>query len=75
MAVHTCATVYPFVQVVQDATLGNLICGWLPTFRPKMLRTMKAPNYRNAACTHPGCRIKGCTGNVTYWEGDDLHFR
>ncbi|KAI7840807.1 hypothetical protein COHA_005453 [Chlorella ohadii] len=38
-------------RVVHDAALGNIVCGWLPTIRPKMLRSLKAPNYRNAPCT------------------------
>lgn len=62
------------LQVVMDAALANCVCGWLPPFRPKMLRTLKDPNYSEAACTHPGCRIKNCKGNRSRWDGDDLLF-
>ena len=63
------------LQVVMDATLAAMICGWIPTPRPKMVRTLKAPDFCNAACTHPGCRIKGCTGNLSNWDAEDLCFR
>lgn len=41
-------------RLIMDALLGNLVCGWLPPMRPKMLRTLKAPEYRTSPCTHPG---------------------
>lgn len=65
----------PGLQVVLDATLANMVCGWLPPFRPKMLRTLKAPQFSQSPCTHPGCRIRGCFGNVSWETGGDLFFK
>lgn len=59
---------------MHDYLLANMMAGWLPPLRPKVLRTLKAPQYSGRPCTHPSCRIKGCFGNTLMWL-DHAHTR
>lgn len=51
-----------------DAAMAGMMAGYIPSWRPKSIRTLKAPQFRSTPCLVQGCKFKGCTGNITYWK-------
>lgn len=35
---------------------------------------LKAPDFKDHDCQVPGCKFRGCTGNITFWvnEAEDI---
>jgi hypothetical protein len=61
-----------WASLYMDTSLACLFAGWIPPFRPKVARTLKAPQYKDVACSFPGCKIRNCTGNITFWTDNNF---
>ena len=51
-----------------DAAMAGMMAGYIPSWRPKSIRTLKAPQFKSQPCLVQGCKFKGCTGNITMWK-------
>lgn len=54
-------------RYLHNVLLANWLAGQWPPQRPKAVRTLKTMEFSNTACTHAGCKIRGCTGNTLYY--------
>lgn len=51
-----------------DAAMAGMMAGYIPSWRPKSIRTLKAPQFKSQPCLVQGCKFRGCTGNITMWK-------
>jgi hypothetical protein len=58
----------PDARFFHDAALAGVMAGYMPALRPKVVRTLKAPEHAASPCTMQGCKFKDCTGNTTFWQ-------
>ena len=58
-------------RTAHDTAMACLTAGFLAPWRPKCLRTLKAPQFSTSKCTVQGCKFKDCVGNITYWKDKD----
>lgn len=52
------------------ATVAGMFCPFLPPWRSKVLRTIKAPEFAESPCNWQACKFKGCKGNVSYYDAE-----
>lgn len=45
--------------------------GYMPPARPKAIRTLKASEFADTPCNHPGCKVRGCNGNYLFQIDDE----
>jgi hypothetical protein len=46
----------------------DLLYGPMGSMRPASVLTLKAPDHSREPCTHEGCLVRGCTGNLLHRE-------